>query len=194
MTELMVQPPQSDAPSKQEGEGLVNTCLNMLSHITALAIWSYATIKLFIYDVVNFVVTNYAPEFSWIIEFRFAIIIASISVGLIVFKKQQVLKFALFLLFYPILIIFWYLPRYILKSNNWMFLIVVINTVFSFFMSFRANFVAISMSIIAVTFICVFEDKYVLYGSSFIILTLIGFVFFRKIALAFKPAPPFENL
>lgn len=188
MTELLVQSPPSDAPSKREGEGLVNTCLNTLSHIAALVVWSYAIIKLFVYDVDNFIVTNYAPDFSWVIEFKFVIIIACISISLILFKKQRTLNFLLFLLFYPILIVFWHLPRYIWKSNNWMFIIVVMNTVFSFFSSFRTNFVAISMSIIAVTLICVFEDKYVLYGSSFIILSLIAFVFFSKIALAFRPA------
>lgn len=68
-----------------------------------------------------------------------------------------------------------------------MFLVAFLNSLFSFFKTFRYNFICVSAGLIAIALILSVNDKSVLYISAGMLILLLSIMYFNRIVLAFKP-------
>ncbi len=161
MQELVIQPsPPEDRSPEPRRDAFFGKLAKVISHATALAIWLFVISKLFVYDIDTFLINTYFRNFSWVIEYKFFFVIAIGSIFLLLLDSKNIIVWTLFILFYPILVLLWYIPKFVLKTNNWMFLIALLNSLFSFFRSFRYNF---TIFLIAIAAILSVDDKNALY-------------------------------
>jgi hypothetical protein len=109
----------------------------------AMLFWVYVILKLFVYDFDAYLVTEYFPEEVWLLKFRLVILIGVIAVALLIFGKNRVGAWSLYIIAYPLIITFWKLPYFIYNRESWTLAFAIINSVLSFYRSLRYN-VAVS--------------------------------------------------
>ena len=73
----------------------------MVWHSAALVIWVYTVVKLFVYDIDTFLIETYFPGLSWLVEYKFFLVIGIFSIALIIFGKAKTLLFVLLTSLYP---------------------------------------------------------------------------------------------
>ncbi len=72
--------------------------------ILAILIWGYAIIKLFVFDVDIFLIEKFSPNYIWILEYKFFILLGTAAVVWLVTKNKEIVLWSLFILFYPLII------------------------------------------------------------------------------------------
>jgi hypothetical protein len=99
-------------------------------------VWSYALLKLFVADVDRWVVDQIAPSATWILDMRFILLLVVLALCSVVIKKRWWWVF-LFLVFWPLIVVLWYLPSFVYKRKSWLLTIGVIHVTAAFFSSLR---------------------------------------------------------
>jgi hypothetical protein len=84
MQELLIRTASSDnQPSEPDKPSFLNHLTTAVWHSAALVIWVYTVVKLFVYDIDNFLIETYFPRMSWLVEYKFFIVIGIFSIALI---------------------------------------------------------------------------------------------------------------
>ena len=83
----------------------------------AIVFWTYLLIKLFVFDVDIYIVDHLVPQFRWILNIRAFIILALLAGMLIILGRKKFLGNVLYILGYPLVVLFWKLP--VLAFRKW---------------------------------------------------------------------------
>src|ERR1017187_10492354 len=86
-----------------------------LREITAILLWSLALTKLILFDFDVYLIQRFAPGQSWLLTFKFLIFAVAIAVLLLVSGYRSLIKLAAYVAGYPLILIFWRLPRVCFK-------------------------------------------------------------------------------
>lgn len=146
----------AQAPTKA---GSRNLALFWTKEFVAICFWVYVLCKLFVFDIDLYVIRHIDPQLVWIADYRFFLIIAVIAVALLLTKWTTFLRWALYILFYPIILVVWHLPWMAVKQRSWLFAFALINAVLSFFRSFKLKFVAAALFLISMLFALTFSNR-----------------------------------
>ena len=93
--------------------------LNLIREVLAILFWGYVITKLFIFDFDIFLINNYFPDYAWLITYKFFIITAIFSTIWLFTKNIHILLWTLYIFFYPIILVFWKVPHFLLKNQSW---------------------------------------------------------------------------
>lgn len=125
--------------------------------LIALSIWFFLSIKLFIFDVDNFIVKSFLPSFYWIIDYKFLLIIGIVSALWLTWGGWKLCGWVSYIAFYPILAFFWKIPYYIYKTKSFIVLMASIDFGISFYQNAKFNFV--TYSLIAISSALIFSTS-----------------------------------
>src|SRR5258707_10132299 len=112
MQERVTAPPPvegSPTPPSQErfSSKIFRWLGRLIRELVALFLWLYVITKLFVYDLDVYVVDHYAPGARWIIDFKFFIIIGIWAACFILFRRNRILLWSTYVIFYPLVILLW---------------------------------------------------------------------------------------
>ncbi|MFH9125562.1 hypothetical protein [Streptomyces globisporus] len=91
------------------------------------AIWLYITVKLFIFDIDNYLVERFFPGSAGILNYRF-LFIGGAFVLLVLFSKGRRLKY-LYVCFFPLIVACWKIPKWFYKAKSWIAVFTFLNVV-----------------------------------------------------------------
>ena len=135
----------ADSPStRQRISWIARECI-------AGAIWAYIFVKLFVFDIDIYIIDHFAPQFRWVIDYKAFGIAAVAAVALAVLRPAAFLKTALYVGAYPVVFLFWRLPK--VAFARWPAIILLAPVVYRLASTFRSTFVlytVASLSILAI--------------------------------------------
>lgn len=105
----------------------------LIRDIASILFWAYLIIKLFVFDLDIYLIQKYFPNYSWVIEKKFFIILGILAIIFLIARKKKILQYVLYVLFYPLILVFWKIPFLIFKQNNWILIFAFIDSIISFF-------------------------------------------------------------
>ena len=73
-----------------------------IRHFLALFIWSYIIIKVFIYDIDILIIEKLAPDYRWIINYKFVILISILAVLFALTKNKKIIRICQKLAIFPL--------------------------------------------------------------------------------------------
>lgn len=165
-----------------------NKFQNFIENLIATAFWIYLIIKVFFFDIDTFLINIFFPNTQWIIDYKFFILIGIIVTALTFCKKNYVLLFISFILFYPFILLFWKIPYIIYKTKSWTIAIAIINTIISFFSGFKYNFIIFSITAISFCLLFNFNNPLLLYFLITVLAVTIIIIYIHRFLTIFMPS------
>jgi hypothetical protein len=169
-----------------------NLFMQFLLEIAAIFFWIYAITKLFIYDVDLLIVRTFLPNAAWIVELKFFFIIGVLATIWLFTKSKTILITILYVLFYPIIVLVWKIPKVLIKRKSWIGAFTFIGIVLSFFKSLKLNTIALALFLIPLAIIWRCNHPFMLWTAASLVCVFICFLFSRAFYFAFKPSLLFK--
>jgi len=169
-----------------------NLIEQLLLEIAAILFWTYAIIKIFIYDVDLLIARSFLPNAVWILEFKFLFIIGALATIWLFTNNKTIIITTLYVLFYPIIVLFWNIPKLLIKRKSWIGAFTLIGIILSFFKSLKLNTIALALFLIPLAIIWRCNNPLLLWTASALLCVFICFLFFRAFYFAFKPSLLFK--
>jgi hypothetical protein len=158
----------------------------------AMLFWVYVILKLFVYDFDAYLVTEYFPEEVWLLKFRLVILIGVIAVALLIFGKNRVGAWSLYIIAYPLIITFWKLPYFIYNRESWTLAFAIINSVLSFYRSLRYNVAVSAVCLTSLVIIFTSSNPTFLWIAATVLLGLLLLTYLNRFVVVFRPTGLFQ--
>jgi len=181
---------QTSQPKKKNSK--LDAVYKVLREIVAIWCWGYVTIKLFFFDIDVYFVEKFFPSYMWVITYRFFIIIGLASLIWVTLKNKQIILSLLFIVFYPLIIVFWRIPFFIIKNKRWNLLFAFVDSVVSFFASFKKTFITTSVFLIATVMILASSNKVLLWLSIIVLTLILLLIFFQRMISVFRQSMTYK--
>lgn len=163
-----------------------------LREVIASLFWVYVLSKLFIFDIDIWLVNKYLPSYSWLINFKFFILISAVVIIWLITKNKYILSWTLYIFFYPAIILFWKIPFFVFKQRSWIFAFALINAVISFFKSIKYNFITLALFLTSFAVIFGFSNKKLLWPAILVLFIILLVIYVRRFILVFKPSSVYQ--
>src|SRR5690606_32423568 len=108
-----------------------------------------------------------------LLKYKFLIVISLVSILLLKVSKKTLFKEIAYLMSFPIILTIWYPILALYHTGNLNLAIGCIDGLMSMYVSFKYNFVTISLFIISLVAIFSSQNTIILYGSISIIIVLL---------------------
>src|SRR6266542_2743467 len=144
--------PEVAEQSKKESR-FMSRFLASSREIIAVLFWVYVIVKLLIFDVDIFLVEKFSPNYVWLLNYKFFILIGTIATIWLVSKNRHVLLWALFIFFYPAIVLLWRLPFFVFKQRSWVLAFAIVDAIISFFKSVRFTYITTSFFLVSMAII-----------------------------------------
>jgi hypothetical protein len=177
--------------SKKE-KGIVSNFFNVLKEVFAALFWIYVLLKLFIFDVDIYLVNKFSPDYSWLLNFKFFVLIGTIAIIWLITKNKHILSWSLYILFYPIILLLWKIPFFVFKQKSWIFAFALINAVISFFKSIKYNFIVSALFLASFAVVFSFSNEKLLWPAILTIFIILSIIYIHRFILVFKPSSVFQ--
>jgi hypothetical protein len=141
--------PESEAKPKTGWEKLRHRTFWIVLKVVAVVFWLYVPAKLFVGDVDRWVVENVDPSVSWLLDYRFFIFLGLAAIGLLVFKRWKYIGALLYVLVFPLSVIFFYVPRFLARQPTWMPTIGLLNILWTTLRTIRFTIPALFLFSVA---------------------------------------------
>ncbi len=163
-----------------------------IREIISVSFWFYLILKTFVFDFDFYILNLLAPEWTWVIYLKFPILIGLIGMIWLFTKNKDVLLFALYIVFYPVIVIF-KIVFYTFKTSSWLFSIGIINFILSLFRSIKYKFIIFSFSIVLFALIFLSDNKIILSCSIILLLAILLLVFVKRFYYVFRPSVLYQK-
>ncbi|MCF0091938.1 hypothetical protein [Micromonospora sp. MH99] len=119
-----------------------------IANIAASAAWLLAVTKLALVDVDRMVLERVAPSLTFLVDYRFFVILALLATFILVAKKAFL--WLAYIAFFPLVVFFWHIPRLLYMRKSWTLALAVVSIGFRLFRKFKRNFaIRVAESILA---------------------------------------------
>jgi hypothetical protein len=183
--------PITTVPTSTQTQGVWSHRRDLLMRpmweIIAICFWLYLTIKLFLYDIDTYLMATYLPGSDWILAFKAFIFLTAIALMLLFMGRNNTLLRLLFILSYPIIILFWRVPYFMFRQRRWMMALSLVNFLFSFFSALRYNVIVFSSFLISSAVTLSSQSPACSWTASGVLLGCILLTYVRRIMLVFRP-------
>ena len=158
----------------------------------AIFFWFYVFIKLFVFDLDVYLATKFLPEYVWLLDLKFFILIGLIAIVWLFTKNKHIGLWFAFIIFYPLILAFGRIPVFLYKQESWILAFALINAIISFFRSIRFIFIGSSFFLVSVAIIISSSSKSLLWLATGIILALLLLAYVHRFVLVFRPSSIFQ--
>ncbi len=177
-------------PKKEKG--LLDRFLAIIRESIASLFWIYVFVKLFVFDVDVFLVNKILPNYTWLLNFKFFILIGIIAVVWLITKNKYILSWSLYIVFFPAIVLFWKIPFFIFKQKSWNFAFAFINAIISFFKSIKYNFITVAVYLVSLAIVFGFSSKKLLWPAILVLFIILLIIYIHRFILVFKPSSIFQ--
>jgi len=157
-------------------------------NVTATIFWLYVPLKLFVGDFDRWIVSKVSPSLLWILDFRFFILLSLLAVIFLVAKQWKVAAILFYILCFPVVVVFWKIPRLYYRSQSWNLVIGTIQVLWSVGKSVRFTVVAGTAFALATLAIALDGPDEILWGAVVTLLALWSILVGRAVMYAFVPS------
>ncbi|HEY4265091.1 MAG TPA: hypothetical protein VGM72_07220, partial [Micropepsaceae bacterium] len=91
-----------------------------ITEFIAVFFWIYALTKLFIFDLDIWIINLVSPQFASILNYKLPIILVGISIAIVTTRSARLGLSALYIAFYPLVILSWKIPRFVWHQKSWL--------------------------------------------------------------------------
>jgi hypothetical protein len=98
----------------------------------------------------------------------------------------------LYIIFYPFILLFWHIPVFIVEQKSWNLSFAIINSIISYFRSFKYNFISGSVYLVCLAIICSISNQSFLWGCIFSVFFILSICYVRRFIYVFKPSSIFQ--
>ena len=184
---------QEMAPQEPKKEkGPVSHFLAVVREIIAASFWIYVLTKLFIFDIDISLAEKFSPNYVWLLNFKFFILIGTLAAIWWVTKSKYILLWSLYIFFYPAIVLLWKIPFYVFKQKSWILAFALINAAISFFTSLKYNFITAAFFLVSLAIIIGFSNEKLLWLSILSQLVILLIIYVHRFILVFKPSSIFQ--
>jgi len=165
---------------------------NFAREILAITFWIYVVVKLFIFDIDLFLVNIVIPQYAWVLDFKFFILISIITIAWAATKNKNLVLWFLYITFYPIVILFWRIPYILFKQKSWLLAFASINAAISFLSGIKYTFIMGTCFLVPMALIYSFSDAKVLWPSISAMFIVLIVTYIHRFISVFRPSAAFE--
>ncbi len=123
---------------------------------------------------------------------KFFILIGIIAALLLITRQLNFLKWLLYILFYPVILIFWRLPQLAYKLRSWIFAVAIVNAALSLFRSLKLKFVTAAVFLISMLFALTFSNHILLIIAIVGLFSVLVVSYARMSIFVFQPSSIFQ--
>lgn len=190
---IEIQKEKEIVPQKpKKKKRIVDHFLVIIREVVALLFWIYVPVKLFMFDIDVFLANKFLPNYTWLLDFKFFILIGTIAAIWLITKNRHILSWSLYIFFYPLIVLFWKIPSFIFKQKSWIFAFAFINAAISFFKSIKYNFIIAALYLVSLTMIFGFSSEKLLWPAILILFIILLIIYIHRFILIFKPSSIFQ--
>jgi hypothetical protein len=111
---------------------IVRAVLFAIREALGILVWVYIVTKLFLFDIDRYLFGLYMPSYIWLLDYRVLFLLGIAGVVFLLCRRIGTVGSLLYILFYPIVLVFWRLPAALWQQKSWNITFHVINGIFSF--------------------------------------------------------------
>src|SRR5258707_1334854 len=90
-----------------------------ISEIVAASFWMYAITNTFVISIDAHIARALPEQYAWIWNLKFLIFLGILATLLIVLNRVTVAKFLAYVVFYPLILLFWRIPKLLMRLGSW---------------------------------------------------------------------------
>lgn len=184
---------KSDAENLKRGKRFINFLGRVVREIIAILFWVYVVVKLFAFDIDIYLMKKIQPGFVWLLDLKFFILIGILALIWLVTKSRSVLVWSSFIVFYPVIMVFWKIPSFIFKQKSWILAFAFINAMTSFVKSLKYSFITSAFFLISAAIIFRFSTDALLWTATVTIFVILLMAYVHRLVGIFKPSGIFET-
>ena len=166
--------------------------LGFFEFFVSLVIWTYVILKLFVFDVDVKLMQHINPGFTWILDYKFIFILLFIVILWVSAGTQKfMLKLGKFLVF-PVLLIFWQIPKFFYNKGLWFLLFGYFSRIISFFLNLRTSLILLTVFLTSCFFLFKYNNPYFIFSAIAGFILLLIYHFYDRILMFFSPLRVFS--
>ncbi|MGD0279885.1 MAG: hypothetical protein ABSC11_11325 [Smithella sp.] len=158
----------------------------------AICFWIYAIIKLFMIDLDIIVMTKIAPQYLWLLDYKFFFLIGLVAFVLLIGRDIKVIVWILYIFFYPFIFFFWKIPKFVLKQKSWVFAVAVINAIVYFIKSIKYFIISGIFFLISFVVVLNSSSKILIWPAIIVTFVLLIITLMHELISVFKPSDIFQ--
>jgi hypothetical protein len=166
--------------------------LSFVRQVIAASFWLYVICKLFIFDIDLYLIQKINPSLMWLPKYKFFILIGTLSVLLLITRSGRLLRWLLYIVFYPLILIFWQFPLLVLRQKSWTLAFALINAVLSLSKSIKYKFILAAALILAAFAVFTFDVSPIMVVAIVTILLVLLISYIRMAVYVFRPSTVFQ--
>ena len=113
--------------------------------------WVYALVKVFITDLDRTLAQRISPSLEFLVDFRFFVFLGALSLLVLAFRKKLVAVVAfVYIALFPLVVLFWKIPRTLYRTKSWVAAFAVINAASSVLSDLRYSVVFVTLTAFSV--------------------------------------------
>jgi hypothetical protein len=162
-----------------------------LAPLIAIVFWFYVITQVFVFDLDAFIRSR-LPLVGWLIQFKIAFILGVFALIWSFARNTTILLWFLYIALFPLIVLFWYIPRFIWTKRSWNLTFAYINTFLSTAKSLRYGAIIFALIIIEGLLAIETKSAALLWLSvALCTITLIA-AFAHRVTLIFRPSALYE--
>jgi hypothetical protein len=153
----------------------------IVRELFSVACWCYLVIKVAVFDFDTYFAETYFPRLRVILDYKLLFFMCAVCVFWIVLGKKRFPKLAAYVVFYPVIVVFWRIPKLVFR--HFPAAVILTPSVFSTIETLRRLLIGTTLACLAGLCILLFSNTVLLYISMGILaVTLIIHLYasFRK--------------
>lgn len=159
-----------------------STLIRWFREILAIFLWITLFVQTFIFDFIG-QLSQVLQIPNWFITYRSLILLAAVILIWLAIGNARFIRFGGYIACYPLVIIFWHLPRLCFKQ--WSIIAALLPAIISFMKSFRYSVATYGLSLISAFIIHLVRDRQALILAMLIIGCMLVIHYFRKMKTVF---------
>jgi hypothetical protein len=159
----------------------------VLRESVAILFWLYVILKLFVFDVDVYVAQMLFPTEAWLLDFKFIILVCFAAGAVLTFRSFSIVVWIAYVGFYPLVVLFWKIPRWLYKTRSWVIAFAALNATVSFFRSIKYNLIVSALALTAVAVAFEATNVSLLWSAAVLLLLILLVTYFRRFILVFRP-------
>lgn len=156
--------------------------------LIATLLWLYAFTKAFVGDFDRELVESVFPDAQWVVDLRFFLFLALLALAVLLVRPRSLMQVVIYIAVFPLVVLFWKLPKAVLKTKSWVAFFGVANAVAATVSSLKYTVLAAAAVLFAILLVTVSETDWVLEFAAVLIGGALAVSFGRTIRFSLAPS------
>jgi hypothetical protein len=148
-------------------------------------VWLYFFFQTFIIDVPRVALSFISPSHQYLADYKAILFLVIILVQAFLWKRPEIVLFYIYLAFFPLLVLFWKIPKYLVFAQDWRMPFALLSTSVRFFQSFKMHLLLFTAWVTATLYCLSYENPTLLVLAIMVLLVTIVVNYIMRVASVF---------